>query len=74
MTSASEAMVFVERVQRRIRDINNQAPEFGPQSVSIGLAQAPDHGANVNAILASADEAMYQSKRAGRDKAVIAGE
>ncbi len=74
MTSAREAMVFVERVQRRIADINKLAPEFGPQSVSIGVAQAPDQGSNVNAILAAADEAMYQAKRSGRDNAVVAGE
>lgn len=36
-------------------------------SVSIGLAAYPEHGENAEAVLALADQALYESKRAGRN-------
>jgi len=36
-------------------------------SVSIGVAMAPDHGETWDQLLSAADEAMYRSKRLGRD-------
>jgi diguanylate cyclase (GGDEF)-like protein len=42
-------------------------------SVSIGVASYPAHGADPEALFASADRAMYQVKRRGRDGVAIAG-
>ena len=34
-------------------------------SASVGVALFPDHGGNVEALVAAADRAMYEAKRAG---------
>jgi diguanylate cyclase (GGDEF)-like protein len=39
-----------------------------PSSVSIGIAQAPTHGTNVNAVLSNANVALYRAKSSGRSK------
>ena len=72
MTSPEEAMIFVGRVLKDISTIEALHPEFGVQSVSLGLAAAPLHGSSVGALLAAADVALYRAKRAGRNIAVVA--
>ena len=67
MTSPDEAMVFVGRVLADIRNLETAHPEFGRQSVSLGIAAAPRHGATLNALLASADVALYKAKNSGRN-------
>ncbi|HEX5827027.1 MAG TPA: diguanylate cyclase, partial [Candidatus Limnocylindrales bacterium] len=39
-----------------------------PTSVSVGLVTYPADGETVGALLERADEAMYRSKRTGRDR------
>jgi diguanylate cyclase (GGDEF)-like protein len=41
-------------------------------TISIGVAQAPQHGLTLNDIIRVADEALYVAKGSGRDKIVIA--
>jgi diguanylate cyclase (GGDEF)-like protein len=41
-----------------------------PSSVSIGIAHAPTHGANVSEVLANANVALYRAKAAGRSRVV----
>lgn len=72
MTSADEAMVFVRRVQKQVKLIGEEHPEFGNQTISLGIGECPRHGANVSAILASADRALYHAKRSGRNTVAIA--
>jgi len=67
MTSAVEALTFVERVQRAIGHLAEQQPEFGRPSLSLGIAEAPRHGTTADAILAAADTALYRAKRGGRN-------
>ncbi|MEJ7809275.1 MAG: diguanylate cyclase [Gemmatimonadaceae bacterium] len=43
-----------------------------PVTLSIGVATYPEHGDGVDALFASADRALYQVKRAGRDGAAVA--
>ncbi|MFN0147540.1 MAG: diguanylate cyclase [Dehalococcoidia bacterium] len=43
----------------------------GPVTVSIGLAMAPEHGTSPDALIVLADQAMYQSKSAGRDRVTM---
>jgi diguanylate cyclase (GGDEF)-like protein len=40
-----------------------------PSSVSIGIAHAPTHGANVSEVLANANVALYRAKSSGRSRA-----
>ncbi len=46
--------------------------EVGPISVSIGVAQYPDDGQNVQQMLRLADKAMYLAKSRGRNQAYLA--
>jgi diguanylate cyclase (GGDEF)-like protein len=39
-----------------------------PSSVSIGIAHAPTHGANVSEVLANANVALYRAKSSGRSR------
>ena len=72
MTSADEAQIFAARVQRAVALLGKTHPEFGQPSLSIGLAEAPRHGASPDAILVAADAALYRAKRAGRDAVQVA--
>lgn len=53
-----------ELVARRVRQvINDYARENGIDfGVSIGMGRYPDHGADVEAVIAAVDQAMYRSK------------
>jgi diguanylate cyclase (GGDEF)-like protein len=41
-------------------------------SVSVGIAHAPQHATDLRTLYAAADGALYEAKRAGRDRAVLA--
>ncbi len=41
-------------------------------TVSLGVAMFPDHGATGEDVLRAADDAMYQAKREGRNRGVVA--
>ena len=45
----------------------------GPITVSIGIGVFPDHGDSVEAVLRTADAAMYQAKQMGRNRVVVGG-
>jgi diguanylate cyclase (GGDEF)-like protein len=43
-------------------------------TLSIGIANYPGHGTTPDALIRSADQAMYQAKSAGRNKVVTFAE
>lgn len=45
---------------------------LGPVTVSIGVAAFPDHGTDGAALLKAADMALYDAKKAGRDRVTLA--
>jgi diguanylate cyclase (GGDEF)-like protein len=45
----------------------------GPVTMSIGLASLPDHGADIEALIGLADEAMYCAKDLGRNRVILYG-
>lgn len=45
---------------------------LGTITISIGLAQFPTHGSTVKELLLAADKALYEAKRAGRNRVVVA--
>ena len=45
---------------------------LGAISLSLGVAMFPDHGADLQGIVKAADLALYEAKRGGRDRVVMA--
>jgi diguanylate cyclase (GGDEF)-like protein len=72
MTSATEARIYIGRVERDLRELLALHPEFGSCTLSIGIAESPRHGTTVSSILAAADKALYKAKRGGRDAVEVA--
>ncbi len=67
-TAKTDAMTFAERIRRGVES-SIQAPDGArPLTVSIGLAAFPDDGKTPEDILKASDEALYESKRAGRNR------
>ena len=42
-------------------------------TVSLGVATLPEHGTTIDEIIATADQAVYASKKAGNDRVSLAG-
>ena len=40
-------------------------------TVSLGVAVYPDHGKSLDEVLQAADKALYESKRAGRNRTTL---
>ena len=72
MTTAEEAMAFISRVQGSVAALERSHPEFGRPSLSMGIAEAPRHGASPSTLLAGADSALYRAKRGGRNAVEVA--
>jgi diguanylate cyclase (GGDEF)-like protein len=75
-TNKPKAMVCAEDVRKLVAEYPFEGGESQPLgfvSVSIGLATYPEDGIIVNAILKSADDALYQAKKNGRNRVSAAG-
>jgi diguanylate cyclase (GGDEF)-like protein len=67
-TGKTDAVVFAERFRRRVESSVMAPDSLNPITVSIGLAAFPPDGRNPDEIVWAADEALYESKRAGRNR------
>ncbi|WP_240794399.1 diguanylate cyclase domain-containing protein [Azoarcus sp. DD4] len=67
-----------ELAARLVEGVDGLSFSFGGQSVgvtaSIGIALFPRHGADGEALMAAADQAMYQSKSHGRNRWMVSGD
>lgn len=61
--------LLLERMSKAIRALSWQGKAIG---VSVGVAIYPDHGLTRDALLETADEAMYKAKSAGKNTIVMA--
>jgi diguanylate cyclase (GGDEF)-like protein len=61
------ARKIIENINKDII-IDNKIIKVG---ASIGIALYPDHSTNVNVLMKLADDAMYQAKSAGKNRAVL---
>jgi diguanylate cyclase (GGDEF)-like protein len=64
---AEQLREAVKRLRIPFRDRS-----IGPITVSVGVAAFPDHGEDGHAVLQAADAALYEAKRAGRDRISVA--
>jgi diguanylate cyclase (GGDEF)-like protein len=70
-TAKSDAFTFAERFRRGVEQ-SIMAPDSSyPITVSIGLAAFPEDGKSIEEILWAADEALYESKRGGRNRVTL---
>jgi diguanylate cyclase (GGDEF)-like protein len=65
--TVSMGATVAERIRARVADEGG-----GKVTVSIGVAEYPAHGGTPEALIASADAAMYQAKSGGRNRTVVA--
>ncbi|HLB08793.1 MAG TPA: diguanylate cyclase, partial [Gemmatimonadaceae bacterium] len=68
-TSAADALELAEHIRARVA-----AKKFmgRKMTLSIGVASFPEDADNAEALISIADEALYQAKREGRDRAIRA--
>jgi diguanylate cyclase (GGDEF)-like protein len=59
------AVEVAERIRAELADVNFEGEKV---TVSIGAAEYPTDGESVENVLASADAALYEAKRSGRDR------
>ena len=67
--SGGAALQLAERIRERV-----VAEDFvgGKVTISGGIAEFPHHGHSAEAVISSADEALYEAKRQGRNRVVCA--
>ena len=66
-----------QRAEKLREDCKRVSIQYGGRplaaiTLSMGIAMFPAHGATCDAILRTADEALYQAKNQGRDRVVVA--
>jgi diguanylate cyclase (GGDEF)-like protein len=73
-TDPTGAFVLAEKIRQEVREVDLDAPgvRIGA-SVSIGVVSFPDDGRTTDDLLIAADQAMYGSKRMGKDRVTSTG-
>lgn len=71
-TNLEAAFEVAERLRLAIKAV--EIPPVGQIAASFGIAECPSHGQSSRELLASADAALYEAKRQGRDRVVRATE
>lgn len=67
-TAKGDALAFAERMRRGVEATITAPDRSRPLTISIGLAAFPDDGKSPEDLLRAADEALYESKRSGRNR------
>jgi diguanylate cyclase (GGDEF)-like protein len=71
-TNLAGATEVAERLRLTLRE--TEIPPVGQIAASFGVAECPSQATTARGLLASADAALYQAKREGRDRVVPASE
>jgi diguanylate cyclase (GGDEF)-like protein len=71
-SSVEGAMRVAQALQAAMAELRAPTSEMKRVTASIGVAVFPDHGLELDDVVAAADLAMYQAKRDGRDRIAIA--
>ncbi|HET7187694.1 MAG TPA: diguanylate cyclase, partial [Gemmatimonadaceae bacterium] len=74
---ADGGKVIAEEIRRRVAELpiplRDQPERAMSVTLSVGVATAPQHGESFEAMFSAADRALFEAKREGRDKVVVAG-
>jgi diguanylate cyclase (GGDEF)-like protein len=71
-STVEDAMRVAQAMQAAMTELRAPTPEIRRVTASIGVAVFPDHGTEIDEVVAAADRAMYQAKREGRDRISVA--
>jgi diguanylate cyclase (GGDEF)-like protein/PAS domain S-box-containing protein len=71
-TNSSQARAERLRSKMRALTVMHQGRSLGMITISIGVASFPEHGVSPKELMAAADAALYEAKRAGRDRVAVA--
>jgi diguanylate cyclase (GGDEF)-like protein len=71
-STAEGAMRVAQALQAAMAELRAPTSELKRVTASIGVAVFPDHGQEMDDVVAAADHAMYEAKREGRDRIAIA--
>ncbi len=64
------AVAVAERIRKQVEATRWQGLDV---TVSAGVASYPEHGADMDGLIKSADDALYMAKRLGRNRVIVAG-
>lgn len=73
-TGAKACQVVAERIRNAVARMNMpqvKEKHIPAVTVSLGIAVYPDHGATLEEMLQASDRALYESKRAGRNRSTL---
>ncbi|MEK6754464.1 MAG: diguanylate cyclase [Chloroflexota bacterium] len=72
-TTVEDARQRAEELREKIRQMTvlHRDQALGIITISLGVAAYPDHGMTGEALLHTADKALYQAKSEGRDRVII---
>lgn len=74
-TPAAGALHLAEKIRAAVADQRFAIDENGGEvrvTVSVGLSRFPDHGGAPEALISTADQALYRSKQGGRNRVTTA--
>lgn len=64
-TGAGDAKMVAERFRKAVEQLGE--PASNPVTISVGVANYPDHAGHSDELIAAADAAMYRAKRSGKN-------
>ncbi|MGE0742863.1 MAG: putative bifunctional diguanylate cyclase/phosphodiesterase [Hyphomonadaceae bacterium] len=70
-TNTEAANELADRLRKAFEETFDVYGQHVRMTASIGLAQAPEHGASPQELMRHADIALYQGKNQGRDRAML---
>jgi diguanylate cyclase (GGDEF)-like protein len=71
-SSTEGAQRVAEALHEAVAEVRAPTSDLRRVTASIGVAALPDHGQALDDVVQAADLAMYQAKREGRDRIVVA--
>ena len=72
LAECRESLPELPDAKRARAGLEKHAPPAGAVTLSFGIAAYPAHGDSGEALIRAADAALYEAKRGGRDRFVIA--